>query len=153
MKISLPITVQNKGLTDNQLVFIAFIHRLKLTYPAEWYSIYKYDIGVILQTNRTSPFPLNMFEDLTKYVRVRYASDYKFDIYLKNWTEESFEYEIKDFRNVIVWSLLIDHNSYLETDRNIPSDIMKLNASATKRNLVAALNIHYQDYGRIRLRE
>lgn len=153
MKIQLPITVKNKGLTDNQLVFIAFLYRLRKMYHSEWYSIYKYDIGVILQTNRTSPFPLNMFEGLTNYIKVRYASDYKMDLKLKQWSEESFEYKIKDFRNVIVWSILIDHNSYLETDRNIPSDIMKLNASATKRNLVAALNIHYTEYERIKLRE
>ncbi len=152
MKIELPITVKDKGLTDNQLVLIAFLYKLRQMYKSEWYSIYKYDLGTILQVNRTC-HPLKMFEGLTPYLTARYSSDYKMDIALKQWTEETFEYELQDFRNVIVWCTLVDNSGYLETPKNEPADSLKLNASPYKRNLAAALNIHYMDYGRIRLRK
>ena len=153
MKIKVPITVRNKKLTDNQLVFIAFLYKLRMMYEVEWYSLYRYDIGVILQDKRTSVFPLKMFEGLSKFIRVRHSSDYKMDLKLKNWTEQYFEYEIQDFRNVIVWSMILDHQGYLETPRNEPAEGLKPHATPTKRNLVAALNIHYTEYGRIKLRE
>ena len=152
MTLELPITVQNKGLTENQLVLIAFLHRLRTIYNSEWYSIYKYDLGTILQVNRTC-HPLKMFEGLTPYVTARYSSDYKMDLKLKRFTEDTYEHLIQDFRNVIVWSHIVDNSGYLETPKNEPADSLKLNASPYKRHLAAALNIHYMDYGRIRLRK
>ena len=152
MKIELPITVKDKGLTDNQLVLIAFLYKLRQMYKTEWYCIYKYDIGTILQVNRTC-HPLKMFEGLTPYLTARYSSDYKMDIALKQWTEETFEYQLQDFRNVIVWSLLLDNSGYLETSKSEPANGLKLNAAPYKRHIAAALNIHYMDYGRIRLRK
>ena len=148
MTIQLPTTVQNKGLTENQLILIAFLHRLRTMYQSEWYSIYKYDLGVILQHCRTC-HPLMMFEGLTPYIRVRYSSDYKMDLKLKQWTEETFEYQIKDFRNVIVWSVIEDNHGYLEVKE--PKESQKF--IPKNRILAAALNTHYMEYGRIRLRK
>ncbi len=153
MKIKLPITVRNKRIPENGLILIALLHKLRLMYEVEWYCLYKYDIGTIVQHNRTSLFPLKMFESLSQHIRVRHSSDYKMDLKIKNWTEESFEYTIQDFRNVIIWSIILDHQGYLETSKNEPAEGLKPHATPSKRHLVSALNIHYTEYGRIRLRE
>jgi len=117
-------------------------------YQSEWYSIYKYDLGVILQHCRTC-HPLMMFEGLTPYISARYSSDYKMDIALKHWTEETFEYQIKDFRNVIVWSIIEDNHGYIEVKE--PKESQKF--IPKNRILASALNTHYMEYGRIRLRK
>lgn len=150
MKIDLPITVKDKALTENQLVLIALLYRLRKMYKTEWYCMYRYDLGIILQHCRTC-HPLMMFEGLTPYIKVRYSSDYKMDISLKKWTEKTYEYQLQDFRNVIVWSMLQDEAGFLETKE--PADGTKVIATPSKRNLIAAINTHYMDYDRIRLRK
>jgi len=151
MTITLPIVVKNKGLKENQLILIALLHKLRLMYGNEWYTLYKYDIGTILQDNRSSPYPLYMFNGLSHVLRVRYSSDYKMDLKVKNWSPEEFEYTIKDFRNVVVWSILLDNNNYAETSRNEPSKGVKQSSTPSKRHIAAAINIHYLEYDRSRL--
>lgn len=92
-----------------------------------------------------------MFEGLTPYITVRYSSDYKMDVKLKTWTEETYEHQLEDFRNVIVWSMLEDQGGFLETKE--PANGSKVISDPSKRNLIAAINTHYMDYGRIRLRK
>lgn len=150
MIIKIPATVQDPTLTENQLILIAFLHRLRKMYKTEWYSIYRYDLGIMLQQYK-SCHPLMMFEGLTPYVTVRYSSDYKMDVKLKRWTDKTYEYQLQDFRNVIVWSIIEDHQGFIE--QREPSDSGKVIATPNRRHLISAINTHYLEYERNRLRK
>ena len=94
-----------------------------------------------------------MFSGLTKVIRVRYVNDIKFDIKLKRWTHDEFDYVIQDFRNVIIWTHILDQKDLEETDANRSPTSWTQRSGRKYENLARLLKIEYLEYERNRLRK
>jgi len=155
MTIQLPKTVQHltQKVSEEKLVLIALLHKLRKQYGVEWYSLYRFDITTIVSEGLRYNDPHKIFSGLTSVVRVRYCSNIKLDIKLKRWTTEEFEYKLEDFRNVIIWSHILDQGQLEETDANRTSKSWEQRSGKNFENLSRLLKIHYLEYERNRIRK
>ena len=133
---------------EEELLVVALLHHIRKMYNKhEWFSLYRYDVNTILGEVHASPNPFYCIRNLKSVIQGKNIIDYKLDLRLKRWTGEEFTYQIQDFRNLIVWSIILDHRTYAETSRNKPSNkVYWTNASADKRYLVSAIKSQYHKY-------
>lgn len=137
--------------SEEELLLIAFMHHVKKQYPDhDYYSIWQYDVTAILGVPRTGDSPAFMFKNLTRIFVVAMTSDYKFDMKFKHWEPAEVDYELQDFRSVVVWSHILDQGPLAENDRNIPSETFWLVANPGKRHFVSSIKTKYRDYKQIK---
>lgn len=155
MTIQLPKTVQHltQKVSEEKLVLIALLHKLRKQYGVEWYSLYRFDITTIVSEGLRYNDPHKIFTGLTSVIRVRHCNDIKLDIKLKRWTNEEFEYKLEDFRNVIIWSHILDQGQLEETDANRTTKSWEQRSGKNFENLSRLLKIHYLEYERNRIRK
>jgi len=133
--------------TEEELLLVAFMHYVKKQYPDhDYYSIWQYDVTTILGVLRTGEGPAFMFKNLTSVFVVAMTSDYKFDMKFKHWEPDEIDYELQDFRNIVVWSYILDQGALAEYDHNTPSKTFWLVPNPGNRNFVAAIKAKYKDY-------
>ena len=134
---------------EEDLVLVAYLHHVKKQYPEyDYYSIWTYDISVILGILRPGITPASYFKNLTKVFRVAYVSDNKVDIKFINWEPEEVEYTLTSFRNVILWSYILDQDSLGEHEHNKPYHRYVAMARPDIRHLVSALKTQFREYDR-----
>lgn len=138
-------------MSEEKLVLIALLHKLRKEYGVEWYSLYRYDITTIVTDGIRFDNPHKIFEGLSSVIRVRYASDTKLDIKLKRWQDQEFEYKLNDFRNVIIWTHILDQGKLEETEE-LPVCWRK-RSGKNYENLARLLKKYYLEYERNRIRE
>ena len=155
MTIQLPKTVHHliHKVSEEKLVLIALLHKLRKEYGDEWYSLYRFDITTIVSDGLRFDNPHKIFEGLTQIVRVRWCSDHKLDIKLKRWQNQEFEYKLNDFRNVIIWTHILDQGKLEETEANKPSSTWTRRSGKNYENLSRLLKIYYLEYERNRIRK
>jgi len=150
MDIKLPTQVAHLvgKVKEEELLFIAFLHHIRKKYPDyEWFNIYIYDMNTILGKVHASPSPFFAVQNIKHIMKVRYSSDYKLDVKLKNWTGEEFTYNLQSFRNVVVWSMILDHNNLVETPKNTYGNkTYWSNAAPNKRYITSAIKSQYHKY-------
>ena len=150
MEIKLPSQAAHLvgTVSEAELVFIAFLHKLHTMYEDhKWFGMYKYDIYTIIGIVHIAESPHFAIKNLTNVVQMANTSEYKVDIRLKRWTGQEFTYELTNFRNIIVWSMLLDHRTYGEDSKNTyKNKIYWNNAHSSKRNLVAAIKYKHYEY-------
>jgi len=155
MTIQLPKTAHHliHKVSEEKLVLIALLHKLRKEYGVEWYSLYRYDITTIVTDGLRFDNPHKIFEGLTSVVRVKYYNDSKLDVKLKRWTNQEFEYKLDDFRNVIIWTHILDQGKLEETEDNIPAACWIKRSGKNYENLSRLLKKYYLEYERNRIRE
>ena len=155
MTIQLPKTAHHliHKVSEEKLVLIALLHKLRKEYGAEWYSLYRFDITTIISSGIRFNDPHKIFTGLTEVVRVRFCSDIKLDLKLKRWTSQEFDYKLNDFKNVIVWTHILDQGNLEETDENRAAACWTKRSGKDFENLSRLLKIYYLEYERNRIRE
>jgi hypothetical protein len=134
-------------ISEEELLLIAFMHYVKKQYPDhDYYSIWQYDVTVILGVLRTGEGPAFMFKNLTGIFNVAMTSDYKFDMQFKHWEPEEVDYQLESFRSIVVWAYILDQGSLAEHDRNIPSETFWLVPNPGNRNFVGTIKSQYKEY-------
>lgn len=152
MTIQLPLTVKNADLDESQLIMIALLHKLSKQYGDTWFNFYIFDIKMILVDKNRIKIPTDVFEGMRQYVKVAYTSERNLDVRLKRWTGDEFDYQIKDFRNVLIWCIILDEGpNYIERNR-VPL-VQQHRSMYHKENLIRALKTDYLEYERNRLRK
>ena len=152
MTIQLPKTAHHliHKVSEEKLVLIALLHKLRKEYGVEWYSLYRYDITTIITDGIRFDNPHKIFEGLSSVIRVRYASDTKLDVKLKRWQDQEFEYQLQDFRNVIIWTHILDQGKLEETEE-LPACWQRRSGKHFE-NLARLLKKYYLEYERNRIR-
>ena len=155
MTIQLPKTAKYlvTNVDEDKLMLIALLHKLRKQFGVEWYTLYKYDITTIIPEGLRYNDPHKIFTGLTKVIRVRYVNDVKFDIKLKRWTNDEFDYEIQDFRNAIIWTHILDQRDLEETDANRSPSSWTQRSGRKYENLAKLLKTDYLEYERNRIRK
>jgi len=125
MEISIPIEAKHLvgRVKDEEIILVALIHRLYKLYPEHtWFSMYQYDLYTIVGQTKTGCTPAFVFKNMTSIFRCAYTSNSKCDVSFKKWSGEEMQYKIKRYRNVIVWSYLIDIAGYTEYSTDLPKN-------------------------------
>ena len=131
---------------------IALLHKLSKQYGDIWFNFYIYDVKMIIVEKNRLNNPLDVFEGMQHYLKTAYTSDRNIDLRLKRWTGDEFDYQLKDFRNVLIWSMILDEGpNYIEHNR-VPK-VQQHRSMYHKENLVRALKTDYLEYERNRLRK
>ena len=149
MTIKLPLRYQHliNKISEDELMLIAFMHLLKSRDPdTNWFSIYKYDLLLIANNLGGQATPSFIFRNLNQVLRAAYVSDHKLDIRFKHWDKREIDYSIKKYRNIIVWSFILDQGSLNETETNRPSETYLLHANPKTKHFVAALKKYSKPY-------
>ena len=154
MTIQLPKTVQHLvgKISEEKLILIALLHHLRKEFGVEWYSLYRYDITLIITEGLRYNDPHKIFTGLTSVIKVRYVNDYKLDLKLKRWTNDEFDYVIQDFRHVIIWSHILDQGNLEETPDNTLHEMWWIRSNRKSEALARILKIDYLEYERNRIR-
>lgn len=159
MIVKLPKTVESliNELPENDIMFIAFMHMLKTMYPNyTWFHIWRYDAAVIVNAFATGMLPNSMFKRLRKIFTIGLVNDTRLDVKFIVHTEKEFDYEITDYRNVVLWSHILDQGStgnYNEYPHNIPKSTYVSVAAKEKRHFVSALKSQAKVYDTKRVRK
>ncbi len=130
-------------LNEQELMLIVFMHMLKMKYQdTDWFSVWKYDVSIILAEVGPAASPAFMFKNLTSVFKAAWTCNHKLEIKFKRWDREEIDYEIKHIRNVILWSYILDQGqtgTYIEYKKDILNDSYWNVAALNKRHMASAL--------------
>lgn len=130
-------------LDEKKIMLVVFMHMLQSKYQdTEWFSVWKYDFAVIVALNGHPSSPHFMFKDLTQVFKAAYVCDHKIEVKFKHWDPEEIDYEIREYRNIILWSYILDQGqtgTYIEYQKDILNETYWNVAAFNKRHLVSAL--------------
>ena len=145
MQIKLPLIhkARLEKMKESDVLLVGFMHMLKLKYMEyDWFSVWKYDVSVITGATKLGITPAFMFQGTTEILRAAYVQNHKLDVSFKKWSEATYDYELTEFRNEVVWSMILDGGNtgtYAEQAHKMPKEKDWNRAHFDKRNIISAI--------------